>query len=225
MPTLLQLNTTCNQGSTGKIAENVGLLMKEKGWEVYCAHGARYVNKSQLNTYKIQCKWNEYLHAFKSMIFDAAGLGSNNETKRLINYIKKIKPDIIQIHNLHGYYINYKILFEYLNTTNIPIVITLHDCWLFTGHCVHFDHKKCEKWKTLCQDCPQIHSYPKSMFLDKSKRNYLFKKNLIAKNKNIHFICVSTWIEKLDVGEQCNVNVIWDGDLTATTQIKLIENQ
>lgn len=197
MPTLLQLNTTCNQGSTGKIAENVGLIMKEKGWEVYYAHGARYINKSQLNTYKIQCIWNEYLHAFKSMIFDAAGLGSINETKRLINYIKKIKPDIIQIHNLHGYYINYKILFEYLNTTNIPIVITLHDCWLLTGHCVHFEHKKCEKWKTQCQDCPQIHSYPKSLFLDKSKRNYLLKKNLIAQNINIHFICVSTWIEKL----------------------------
>lgn len=197
MPTLLQLNATCNQGSTGKIAENIGLLMKKKGWSVYYAHGARYINKSQLNTYQIQSVWSEYLHILKGLLWDAAGLGTTNETYKLIKYIQQIKPDIIQIHNLHGYYINYKILFEYLNTTSIPIVITMHDCWLFTGHCAHFELKNCEKWKTLCHHCPLISSYPKSLFRDNSKSNFLLKKELISRNRNLHFVAVSKWLERL----------------------------
>ena len=68
---LLQINVTCNQGSTGGIAEQVGLLMKEYGWDVYLCHGARYVEPSQLKTYLIGNKCGEYLHALKSLLFDA----------------------------------------------------------------------------------------------------------------------------------------------------------
>lgn len=197
MPKLLQINVSCNHGSTGIIAEQIGIMLQEKGWEVYLAHGARYVNKSRLNTYKVQNIKSEYLHAIKSLLFDADGLGSSRSTKQLVEYIKSIKPDLIQIHNLHGYYINYKILFDYLNKTNIPIVMTLHDCWLFTGHCTHFITAKCYKWINGCEKCPQTHSVPKSLFLDRSRRNYKLKKEYIAKNKNIHMVCVSKWMEKL----------------------------
>lgn len=195
MPKLLQITITCNQGSTGKIAEQIGLLMKKKGWEVYLCHGARFVNESQLKTYQIQNVFEEYFHALKSMMFDADGLGSVYATKRLVEYIKQVNPDIIQIHNLHGYYLNFKLLFEYLNSTNIPIVMTLHDCWNMTGHCTHFVTANCDKWKIGCGDCPQIHSVPKSLFIDRSKRNFELKKQYIAYNKNVHFVCVSEWIE------------------------------
>lgn len=197
MPKLLQINVSCNHGSTGRIAEQIGIMLQEKGWDVYLAHGARYVNKSQLKTYKTQDIKGEYLHAIKSLLFDADGLGSSKPTKRLVEYIKNIKPDLIQIHNLHGYYINYRILFDYLNKTNIPIVITLHDCWLFTGHCTHFITAKCNKWTHECKNCPQINSVPKSLFLDRSRRNYQLKKEYIAKNENIHMVCVSKWMEEL----------------------------
>ena len=148
MPKLLIINITCNQGSTGKISEQVGLMMVQRGWEVFLAHGARRVNPSELSTIPFSSVGEEYLHALKSLLFDADGLGSTKATQKLVEKIKEIQPDVIQIHNLHGYYLNYPVLFKYLNCINVPIVMTLHDCWSFTGHCVHFVIAGCEKWKT-----------------------------------------------------------------------------
>jgi len=195
MPTLLQITVALNKGSHGKIAEQIGGLMKERGWEVYIAHGARYVNASQHKSIQIQSKLGEYRHKIKSLLLDADGLGSNKATQRLIETIKQIKPDIIQIHNIHGYYLNFKLLFEYLNTTSIPIVMTLHDCWVFTGHCVHFVTANCNKWQTGCGNCPQIHSTPMSLFYDNSGHNFDLKNQYINANPNLHIVCVSQWIE------------------------------
>lgn len=198
MPRLLIINTTCNQGSTGKISEQVGLMMKQRGWDVYLAHGARRVNPSVLSTIPFSSVRMEYLHALKSLLFDADGLGSTRATKSLVKKIKEINPDVIQIHNLHGYYINYKVLFDYLNSTSIPIVMTLHDCWTFTGHCVHFVIAGCDKWKTGCYDCELKNKYPKkSILFDKSKRNYYIKKQCFTSNSNLHVVAVSNWLANL----------------------------
>ena len=196
MPKLLQINVTCNQGSTGKIAEQVGTTLLSFGWEVYLAHGARYKNSSQLITYQTQSVIGEYVHALESLLLDADGLGSRNATRNLIEYIKKVQPDIVQIHNLHGYYINYKILFNYLNSTTIPVIMTLHDCWPFTGHCVHFLTANCNKWISGCNNCPQTHSVPRSLVLDRSIRNFNLKNDYINKNKNLHLVCVCEWIKE-----------------------------
>lgn len=198
MPKLLIINTTCNQGSTGKISELVGLMMKQRGWDVYLAHGARRVNPSELETIPFSSIKGEYLHALKSLLLDADGLGSTKATRQLVERIKEIKPNLIQIHNLHGYYINYQILFEYLNSTRIPIVMTLHDCWTFTGHCVHFELVGCDKWKTICFNCALKSKCPKrSILFDKSKRNYTLKKKLFASNPKLHIVAVSDWIASL----------------------------
>ena len=171
------------------------MMMKQRGWDVYLAHGARRVNPSGLLTIPFSSVTGEYLHALKSMLFDADGLGSTAETKQLVEKIKVIKPDVIQIHNLHGYYINYPTLFEYLNTTKIPIVMTLHDCWAFTGHCVHSVIAGCEKWKTGCHNCVLKNKYPKkSLLWDKSKRNYALKKKYFTSNPNLHIVAVSDWL-------------------------------
>lgn len=196
MPTLLIINVTCNQGSTGKISEQVGLMMQQRGWNVYYAHGARRVNPSQLKTIPFSSIRGEYLHALKSLLFDANGLGSTRATQKLVEQIKEIHPDIIQIHNIHGYYLNYKILFEYLNSTDIPIILTMHDCWNFTGHCTHFVTAMCKKWKTGCYDCPLLNVSPKS-YIDRSKRNYALKKSLLTSNKNLHIVPVSYWLESM----------------------------
>lgn len=195
MPKLLIINITCNQGSTGKISEQVGIMLKERGWDVYIAHGARRVNSSELITVPFSSIKGEYLHALKSLLFDADGLGSTGATHKLVEKIKVLKPDVIQIHNLHGYYLNYPVLFEYLNTTNIPVVMTLHDCWAFTGHCVHFVVAGCEKWKTGCHSCELKNRYPKKSILwDKSKRNYALKQKYLAANPNLHIVAVSEWL-------------------------------
>lgn len=170
-------------------------MMKQRGWEVFLAHGARRVNPSELSTIPFSSVKGEYFHALKSLLFDADGLGSTAATKQLVDKIKEIKPDVIQIHNLHGYYLNYPVLFEYLNNTKIPVVMTLHDCWSFTGHCVHFVIAGCDKWKTGCHDCELKNKYPKKSILwDKSRRNYALKKKYLASNQNIHIVAVSEWL-------------------------------
>ena len=195
MPRLLIINITCNQGSTGRIAEQVGVMMIQRGWDVYLAHGARRVNPSELISIPFSTIGGEYIHALKSFLLDADGLGSKKATKKLVEIIQKVNPDIIQIHNLHGYYINYQILFEYLNSTRIPIVMTLHDCWAFTGHCVHFSIIGCEKWKTGCYECELKNKYPKnSLLFDRSKRNFSLKKKYFSSNPNLHIVAVSDWL-------------------------------
>lgn len=197
MPTLLQINAALNRGSTGRIAEQIGLLAIEQGWNVYIAHGARYTNRSSLNTIQVVTKTEEKLHAIKSLLFDSHGLGSKDATKKLVEKIKEIKPDIIHLHNIHGYYLNYKILFEYLATIDTPIVWTLHDCWTMTGHCAYFDAAGCEKWKTGCHKCPLKGEYPKSMLLDRSARNYNLKKKLFTSLKNATIVPVSQWLGEI----------------------------
>lgn len=196
MPKLLIISVTCNQGSTGKIAEQVGLMMKDEGWDVYYAHGARRVNPSQLKTISFSSVNTEYLHALKALLFNADGLGSTCETKKLIKQIKEIKPDVIHIHNIHGYYLNYKLLFDYLNSTDIPVVLTLHDCWNFTAHCTHFVYANCEKWKSGCHDCPLI-GFSNMTLIDRTKYNYGLKKRLFSNNKNIYIVPVSNWLGDL----------------------------
>lgn len=200
MPTLLQINTTLNSGSTGRIAEGIGLTAKNNGWDCYVAHGARYKNVSQLHPIQVGNYFNEIIHGgWYSLLCDHHGLGSIHATKCLIKKIDTIiKPDIIHLHNIHGYYLNYRLLFEYLQTVNIPVVWTLHDCWAFTGHCVHFDLIKCNKWQTQCCQCPQRGCYPKSFILDHSFDNYQLKKRLFTSlSDRLIIVPVSNWLAGL----------------------------
>lgn len=200
MPRLLQINTSCNYGSTGRIAEGIGLAAISAGWECFIAHGPRMVNTSCLNSIKVNSSFDEKIHGlFKSLLLDKHGLGSKKATERFIRYIDiNIHPDIIHLHNVHGYYLNYKVLFEYLATTDIHVVWTLHDCWPFTGHCPYFDLIKCERWKTGCYACPQLKAYPKSFFRDNSRKNWELKKALFAALKDrLMLVPVSDWLANL----------------------------
>lgn len=197
MPKLLFINTTCNHGSTGKISEQLGLMMIERGWEVYCACGERLSNPSKLKVIKISSTLGIYFHKLISLIFDSEGKGSIIATKRLVAKIKKINPDVIHLHNIHGHYINYKILFEYLKESGKPVVWTLHDCWPMTGHCTHFVTANCAKWKTECYCCPLIKDYPSSLVFDRSRNNWLEKKNIFASLEDVVIVPVSHWLENI----------------------------
>ena len=190
--TLLQINVSANWGSTGKIAESIGLASIRHGWESYIAYG-RYCNPSQSHLIKIGTKSDPYLHYVHQRIFDDEGLCSKNATRQLIKTIKDLGPDIVQLHNIHDHYMNYRLLFEYLNRTDIKVVWTFHDCWAFTGHCFHFVTKKCKRWKTQCYGCPLQHEYPKTL-LDNSDENFSLKKNLFTKNKNLTIVACSEWM-------------------------------
>lgn len=189
---LLQINVTANWGSTGKIAEQIGLCAMMNGWESYIAYG-RWCNPSKSHLIKIGNKLDMYMHYAEQRIRDNEGLCSRGATKRLIKLISEIRPDVVQLHNIHDHYLNYRLLFEYLNKTEIKVVWTMHDCWAFTGHCSHFITKGCEQWKTDCFDCPLQREYPKTLF-DRSKKNFTMKKNLFGANNNLTIIACSEWI-------------------------------
>lgn len=196
MPTLFQINSCANWGSTGKIAEQINQTAAMQGWKTYIAYG-RDVNPSQSELIHIGNKISQAVALVEARLFDNDGLANRQATRKLVERIKDIKPDVIHLHNLHGYYINYKILFEYLNSTSIPIVWTLHDCWSFTGHCGHFIGANCEKWNTECFQCPLKKGYPASWGVDNSKRNFKLKQELFTANRNLHIVAVSEWLAGL----------------------------
>lgn len=198
MPRLLQIDSCLGVLSTGRITEGIASIAQEQGWECHIAHGARYVGKSNMISHQIGSSFTEYLHYAQSLLLDKHGLGSICATKRLVWKIEnEIKPDIIHLHCIHGYYLNYQILFEYLTLTNIPVVWTFHDCWAFTGHCAHFVTAGCRRWcESGCERCPLISSYPKSI-TDNSLRNFRLKMESFLSKSEMTIVAVSEWMKCL----------------------------
>lgn len=192
---VLLINVALNSGSTGRIVEGIGCLAVSQGWDVYVAHGARYVNKSRLKNYQITTKAGEAIHYLESSLFDAQGRGSRLATKRFLKYIDRIRPDVVHIHNIHGCFLNYPKLFNYLHEKEIPVIWTLHDCWSMTGHCVHFEKTHCDRWLRQCENCPQKQDFPSSFLLDRSKSNYLLKKQLFSTMERMRITTVSEWLK------------------------------
>ena len=193
---VLQINSVCGIGSTGRIATDIHNILIEQGYESYIAFG-RDLPKNCDKSIRIGTKLDNYTHVAKTRLLDKHGFGSKQATIEFIDKVKSLAPDIVHLHNIHGYYINIEILFDYLKEAKIPVVWTLHDCWSFTGHCSHFDYIGCNKWKTGCFDCPQKKEYPKSIFLDKSEWNYDKKKEVFQGAKNLAIVTPSKWLAGL----------------------------
>lgn len=192
---LLQINVSANAGSTGKIAEQIGIAAMQSGYESYIAYGKRS-NNSKSELIKIGSKFDIYYHGIQSRLFDRHGLASKTATREFIKRVDEINPTIIHLHNIHDYYLNYPLLFEYLKESRIPVVWTLHDCWPFTGHCAYFDFLKCEKWKKHCEECPGLRTYPKTIGFDRSRKNFNAKKKaFVSVADNLILVPVSYWIE------------------------------
>lgn len=198
MKKLLQINLCSNILSTGKITEDIGELAIEDGWESYVAYGMTKCNPSKSKTIKIGGN-SVFWPYIETLLLDNHSLGFTCRiaTKKFINEIERINPDVIHLHTIHCYYLNLKILFKYLSDKGIPVVWTLHDCWAFTGHCAYFDAIGCDKWKTFCFSCPQKKKYPKSFFIDRSSKNFIEKKDLFNSIKNLTVVSVSEWLKNI----------------------------
>lgn len=192
---VLLINSVCGIGSTGRIVSDLWQTLKLYGHEAKVVYGCGVGMKvDEQDIFSISSKSGYYVHNILSKITDKAGFYSKYSTYKLISFMKKYQPDIVHLHNIHGYYINIKILFTYLKQSNIKVIWTLHDCWPMTGHCAHFSYVGCERWKTQCLHCPAKNRYPRTYFWDNSKRNYEVKKALFTSIQNMFIVTPSNWL-------------------------------
>ena len=194
----LLINTVCGIKSTGRICCELAKKLEIEGYEVKIAYGREEVPDEYL---KYAVRIGGFLdynsHALMSRIFDNAGFGSIRATREFIKWAEKFNPDLLWLHNLHGYYINIKILFDWIKKRpNMKVKWTLHDCWPFTGHCTHFTMAKCDKWCIGCEKCCQKKAYPTSYLMDASKRNYKRKKEIFTGVSSMELITPSEWLKQ-----------------------------
>lgn len=193
---VLQINSTCGFGSTGRIAVDILNTVCENDGEGLVCYG-RGEAPAGVPSYKIGSEMLVRIHGVLSRITDRQGFYSTNATKALVRKIEEYDPDIIHLHNIHGYYLDIRVLFDYLKKCGKPIVWTLHDCWAFTGHCAYFTVAGCDKWKTGCNNCPSKKDYPQSLVVDNSEKNYNEKKELFTGLQNVTLVTPSIWLSEL----------------------------
>lgn len=190
---IVQINSFSN-GSTGKIMMNIHKELQKQGFDSYVVWGRGRKSENNHEIY-LNDKIGVYFHALYARLTGKVGFASKRSTKKLLKRLDEIKPDIIHLHNIHGYYINIELLFNYIRENNIKVIWTLHDCWPFTGQCPYFTFVDCSKWKTQCDKCHMLNEYPKTL-KDNSRSNYLKKKNLFT-GLNITIVTPSEWLSKL----------------------------
>lgn len=199
MKKLLQINPVVRVStSTGRIMQEIGELAMRNGWESYVAYskGRDGIRTCASHTIPVGNKWDTWMHGLETRLLDRHGLASVSVTYDFIKHLKEISPDIVHIHNIHGYFLNYPVLFEYLSKSGIPVVWTVHDCWLYTGHCYYYSYIQCNKWESGCGDCPQKRKFPASWWLDRSARNYQDKQEAFTSMPygKLTIVPVSDWI-------------------------------
>lgn len=194
---ILMINSVCGIKSTGRICTDLAVMLEQRGHEVKIAYGRESVPENYRKyAVRIGSDTDVKLHGLKARVADASGFGSTAATKRFIQWVKEYDPDVIHLHNIHGYFLDVRALFDYLRTCGKPILWSFYDCWSFTGHCAHFDFNGCHKWQTECYNCKFLEEYPKSLF-DFSKRNYKIKRSLFTDIPNLQLIVPSAWMQAM----------------------------
>lgn len=193
----LFINSVAGFGSTGRIAAQQCRDLMAQGHQCTLAFGRDKANCDDIPTVRIGGDWDVRLHGLRNRLLDDQGFGSKAATRRFLDWMKEYDPDVIWLHNVHGYYLHIGLLFSYLKTCGKQIRWTLHDCWTFTGHCAYFDFAGCEKWKTGCHHCPQKHTYPQSLLRDNSRKNFQKKSSLFTGIPNLTLITPSQWLADL----------------------------
>ena len=212
---ILMINSVCGIGSTGRICTELADVLEKQGHTVKIAYG-RQAAPSRFEKYgvRIGSDIGVRLNGICSRILDNEGFNAYFATKKFIRWVEKYDPDVIHLHNLHGYYLNLPLLFRYLKRTQKRIVWTLHDCWTFTGHCAHYAAAGCDRWLTQCHHCPQKKEYPRSALLDHSAANFQKKRALFTGLQNLTIVTPSYWLAeqvKNSFLKEYPVNVIYNG--------------
>ena len=218
MKKLLQINPVIRTNtSTGRIMQEIGELAMANGWDSYIAYsgGRDGIKPCKSKLLPVGGKLSVAVHGLWTRLTDRHGLASWGATRKFIQEIEALKPDVIHIHNIHGYFLNYRMLFKYLEKADIPVIWTVHDCWLYTGHCYYYSSIGCDRWKSGCGNCPQQRAFPTSWFLDQSKKNYNDKDEAFNSIKEkLTIVPVSEWIRgemSYSFLKDCRFQVIHNG--------------
>ena len=196
---VLFVNHTIGVGSTGRICTELAQKLEDEGHECRIAYGrGRCAEKFERFAKRIGSDLQVYKNALSTRFFDNDGLTAKAATRKFVRWAESYDPDLLWLHNIHGYYLNYEILFAWIKSRpQMEVRWTLHDCWTFTGHCAHFSVAKCEQWKTQCQACVQKREYPGSLLIDNCKRNFERKKKAFTGVQKMTLITPSRWLADL----------------------------
>ena len=187
------LLNSVTSGSTGKICCGLARRLENDGHAARIFYGRGHA-PCDAPAMRIEENGSIYTHVALARMCDRSGFGSARATRMLVSALKDYDPDVIHLHNLHGYWLHLPMLFAYLQTCGKPVVWTLHDCWAFTGHCAYFDEVACEKWRSGCGGCPALSAYPKSFCIDQSARNFVEKQRLFTAVPNLTLATPSSWL-------------------------------
>lgn len=194
----LFINSVEGVRSTGKLIESKCCELEAQGHECVVAYGRETLGDSKRRRMRIGTRKDYLMHAAFSRVLDCQGFMSKRATHLFLKEVEAYAPNVIWLHNLHGYYIHIEELFDWLKAhSEIKVYWTLHDCWAFTGHCSHFTLACCERWKTGCKNCSQKKEYPVCYGLDRSRQNYIRKKRAFCGVKDMTIIVPSNWLKGL----------------------------
>ena len=200
------INSVAGYGSTGRLTDQLAGMDGVEG-KIYFG---RKKNLSERESFRMTSFPGNVNHALQTFLFDRQALSNTKETERMLEDLDAFHPDLIHLHNLHGYYIDIRPLFQYLRNKDIPVIWTLHDCWSFTGHCAHYEAVGCDKWKTGCDHCPQLWPYYPTFYGGNVKNNYRIKKELFTSlGVRLHLTVPSEWLK-----EQVEMSFLKDTECT-----------
>lgn len=206
---ILQINAIYGRKSTGSIVQDIDRLARLNGMESWVAYPADF--GKPLNGIPIGNRADRLFHALYTRFTGRQGFASWRATRVLIRKLHKIHPDVVHLHNLHSNFMNLNMLFDYLKEEDIPTVITLHDCWFFTGKCFHFADVNCVRWKSTCGNCPKKKLEIPSLFFDASEAVLGARRQLFSGLKHLVVVGCSNWITGL-----ASQSPIWKGRRFAT---------
>lgn len=205
---IVQINAVYAYSSTGRTTEELHKELRKQGHHsyVFCTN---FENIDE-NIYRIGNRTDQKIHGLLSRLSGEQAHFSKSATYKLLRKLDEIHPDVVHLRNLHGNYINFPILMNHLNSKQIPVVITLHDCWFFTGKCCYYTDDQCTRWMQGCGQCPALKKWNKSWFFDKSAKLLKEKEKLFNSTKRLAVIGVSQWIA--DEAKQSILRDAWKID-------------
>lgn len=186
------INAVYEISSTGRTYKELHDYLWSQGHEcfiIYGNHKGKYKDSVYVGNF-----FDHKIHALFSRLTGKVGGYSYFYTKKVISFLNMYKPDIVHLGNLHGNFINIPMLLEYLKESNIATSLTLHDCFFFTGGCVHYVSKNCFAWQKKCIKCLYYRENG-SWFFDKSSYQFNYKQKTFQSMEKLGVIGVSDWIK------------------------------